>query len=508
MRKRPKITEKKYNQWASGLKKWISESVSPFADDTPAKRAQRKRKAKNNLLFFCKCYLPHYFNSPFGEFHNEWADFTKIKDEAAFIAAPREHGKSTFFTFAAPIHAIVFELKHFIPIISDTNDQAQGFTLPIRSELEENPRIIHDFGKLRGDIWKTHDFTTSTGIRVLARGKGEKIRGKKNRQYRPDLVIVDDFENDENVENPRQVKKGLNWLKKAVIGSMGKKFAFIMIGNIFHPKSVLAQFMAETDENNQPLYKSKIYDCWVDYGKITQRPLWPGNWSIARLLKKTKQMGMIAFNAEMRNLADDGSSPFNAKDFKFYRREGLPPDLAIASFVDPSPTHKNNNDYKAVVTVGINKINMEMVCLHAWIRTAGIPEMFDEAYRQHEEYGGMVGIEENMLHDFLHESIQNYAKEKGAWLPWQPVDHRTNKQGRIISTLQYLIQYGKLRFCRHHSDQDLLVEQLIYILNKNVNDDGPDALEGAVRLLQEQGINNCEYSSLRKRRFKKKRGCF
>jgi len=67
------------------------------------------------------------------------------------------------------------------------------------------------------------------------------------------------------------------------------------------------------------------------------------------------------------------------------------------------------------------------------------------------------------------------------------VKHLTNKEGRIVGTLSYLVEHGKIVFEKGHSDQDLLVEQLIYILNKNINDDGPDALEGAVNMLQGGG---------------------
>lgn len=113
--------------------------------------------------------------------------------------------------------------------------------------------------------------------------------------------------------------------------------------------------------------------------------------------------------------------------------------------------------------------------------------MFAASYRQHDEYPGAVGIEDNMLEDFLHEAIINYAKQVKRYLPWQPVHHDTNKEARIVGTLSYLVEYGKLRFIKNHSDQDTLVEQLIYILNKNVHDDGPDALEGAVHMLQAGG---------------------
>lgn len=509
MRKRPQITEARYDKWADDLKRWITDSVSPFENDSPGLQKERIKLAKHGLLHFCEIYLPHYFPLPFGELHYEWEEFTEIRDEAAFLAAPREHGKSTFFSFAVPLRNICLQLRMFQMIISDTNDQATGFSLPIRLELEENPRLKHDFGDLRGSIWKSNDFTTSNGVRVLARGKGEKVRGLKNRQYRPDFAVVDDFENDENVENPRLIRKGKTWLKRAVIGSMGAGYTFLMVGNLFHPKSVLSQFIAEKDETGALLYRSKIYRAWVNHGKPNQHPLWPEAWPPERLEKKRRQMGSVDFNAEMINLTGEEGSPFPENNFRYYEQENLIRNLITATFCDPSAKNGESNDYKAVITVGLERNAMQMYVLRAWVRRTGIAEMFDEIYRQQEKYHSMVGIEENMLKDFLHESIENYARESGKWLPWMPVHHRTNKIGRIISTLQYLISYGKLQFCRGDSDQDRVVEQLIYLLNKNVNDDGADALEGAVRLLQEQGGGGAvQYRRVSRRRFGNRRGAF
>lgn len=489
MRKRPEITENRFDLWADQLKGWIEESVSPFENDTPEKQQERRERGRTDLLFFCKTYLPHYFTSDFGDFHQEWEELTELKDEAAFVAAPREHAKSTFFTFAVPIRNIVYALRWFQFIISDTNDQATGFTLPIRLELEENPRIRNDFGDLTGKPWKKNDFTTANGVRTLARGRGEKVRGLKNRQHRPDFAVVDDFENDENVENPKLVEAGMRWLKRAVIGSMGAGYLFLMVGNLFHPKSVLSQFIAAKDEDGTPLYISRVYRAWIDYGKAGQRPLWPASWPPERLEGKRRSMGTVDFNAEMMNLTGAENSPFPEEWFVYYEPEDLAGlELQTASFTDVSGRSGEANDFKATITVGLNRKTMIFYCLHAWIRHASPTEMFAAAYRQHDEYGGPMGIEENMFQDFLHEAIQNYARDVGRYLPWRPVLHSTNKEARIIGTLSYLVEYGKLRFRKHHSDQDRLVEQLIYLLNKNVNDDGPDALEGAVSLLQGGGI--------------------
>lgn len=508
MKKRPKITEYKFDQWADDLRLWIQESVSPFEDDSPEKQKERISRARWDKLFFMQTYLPHYFFGEFAEFHEDWASLGDLKDAGVLVAAPREHAKSTFFTFGDLLHDICFELRRFIIIISDTNNQATGFTLPIRLELEDNPRIKHDFGLLRGSTWSKNDYTTANGVRVLARGRGEKLRGLKNRQYRPDKAVVDDFENDTNVRNATLVKEGMEWLRKAVMGSLGAGYLFLMVGNLFHPKSVLAQLMAEKDEEGQPLYISRIYRAILDEGTPDERPLWPAVWSLERLRAKRRLMGSVAFNAEMLNLTGAADSPFRETWFKYFSRIEIElPAMIVATFVDPSAKNGEANDYKAIVTVGLEREKMVFRCLHAWIRRASPGEMFAAAYRQFDVYGGIVGIEENMLEDFLHEAIANYAKEVGRYLPWKGIKHTTQKEARIIGTLSYLVEHGKLLFERGHSDQDLLVEQLIYILNANVHDDGPDALEGAVSLLQ-GAATAVDYESLRNRRFSEVRGAW
>ncbi len=510
MRKRPEITESRFDLWAERIKLWIRESVSPFEDDESlAEKARRIDRARQDRLYFMKTYIPHYFHADFGDFHEEWAGLADLKDECAFVAAPREHAKSTLFTFGIPLHDICFGLRRFIMIISDTNNQATGFTLPIRLELEDNVRIRYDFGDLSGSTWKKNDFTTGNSIRVLARGRGEKVRGLKNRQYRPDKAIVDDFENDRNVQNPRLVKNGKDWLLKAVIGSLGAGFCFIMVGNLFHPKSVLAQFMGDRDAEGNPLYISKTYQAIIDEGAPGARPLWPAVWPLERLRKKQRSMGSVAFNAEMMNLTGAEESPFRDSWFRYYDRADISatlPKLQVATFVDPSAKSGEANDCKAIVTVGLEREKMLFRVLHAWIRHATPAEMFAAAYRQVEAFGGRIGIEENMLEDFLHEAIHSYARETGRYLPWEPMRHSRNKEARIIGTLSFLVEQGKLLFDRGHSDQALLIEQLVYILNGNVNDDGPDALEGAVSMLQGATGKPMEYESLSKRVFNPGRG--
>jgi len=482
MRKKPKLTEGQFDRYAENLRLWIRESVSPFADDTPEKQAERKARARADLLYFCKTYLPHYFYLDFEDFHQEWAELADVRDVPVGVAAPREHAKSTFFTFGVPLQDIAFELRHFIMIISDTNDQAKGFTLPIKIELEENPRIIYDFGPQQGRTWRDNDFTVANGVRVLARGRGEKVRGLKNRQYRPDRAVIDDFENDQNVKNPRLVKDGLDWILQAVLGSMADGFSLLMVGNLFAPRSVLSQIINAKDEEGKDLYVSRKYDCYRENGS----PLWAALWPEERLEKRRRQMGTVRFNREMRNRVGAEESPIKEEWILYVPRIEIliPGQWLTQAFLDPSGKSGETNDFKAIVCVGreLGKDTIEV--LHAWIRHATINSMWEAAWQICGEYHCSLGDELNMYQDFLIDSYLNYAKKVKTWIYLRHVTHATDKIARIINRIAPLAEFGKLRFQKGHSDQELLIEQLIYIKDENVNDDGPDALEGAVGMMQ------------------------
>lgn len=485
MRKRQNLTEGQFDRQVDDLKKWIRESVSPFENDTLEKQAERKERGQSDLLYFFATYLPHYFSCAFGECHPEWQEITELQDQFALVGAPREFAKSTFFTLGNPVHKIVYGLKRFIWPCSDTHEQAAAFSLQIKLELEENPRLKHDFGVMKTKVWSDDEFETANGCKVLARGRGDKVRGIRYRQHRPDMAIFDDMENDETVENPRTTKKIINWIRGAVLGSLGKGYSAIMVGNLFHPLSAISRLISELDdETGIPRYVSKVYDAILDEGLPTERSLWEANWPMARLQKKRHDVGTFTFNKEYRNKVGTEDTPFPDEQATFYERiEVVNRKLIFCTAIDPSATATSSSDYRAVVTYGFDPNDMLFPCMHAWIKRKSINDMLAAAYQQNDQYPGVVAIEDNMLKDFLHAAIQSYAKQVGRFLPWVPVQHSSNKIARIVGTCSYLWEHGRMLFEKGHSDQNLLREQFVYIYNPSINDDGPDAGETAISTL-------------------------
>ena len=72
----------------------------------------------------------------------------------------------------------------------------------IQAELEHNQRIIADFGKQQGNAsWQDGEFKAANGVKFLACGRGQSPRGLRDREARPDYIVIDDLDDDELCRN-------------------------------------------------------------------------------------------------------------------------------------------------------------------------------------------------------------------------------------------------------------------------------------------------------------------
>jgi predicted phage terminase large subunit-like protein len=488
----------------SAVRARMKAEAKPFEDTSPEARAERIRRSKEDDFYFFNTYLPHYFTTEAAEFHEEIIELSKVEDEPVVIAAPREHAKSTLCTCGVPMADICLERKHFIIIISDTEDLAADFNVFIQLELEENERILADFGNLKGYKWEAKDFTTRNGIRVKARGRGQRLRGIRNRQYRPDRVIVDDFENDKNVKNPKLIKEAVDWILTAVLGSLAQGYSLMIIGTVLAKKSVLTWFLNAKDEDDQPLYINRIYKAIKDDGS----PLWPAKWPLERLLKKKRQIGTINFNKEFQNDPRDEEGLFREEWFHYYRPEEIAgKHLAIYDAGDPSVGKNESADYRAFVKVG-RALDGIVYVLNADIKKRSVDSFVTTSYlRQSEQPALVFGLETSGFQAVLMVLFKIEAEKRGLYLPIKEIDQTINKEVRI-ARLSPLVERGLIRFQKGHSDQDLLIEQLIYFPSTTVNDDGPDALEMAEKLAESYAGGPIEYETVSKRVFAEARGAY
>lgn len=488
-----------------------------------------------DMEFFGRAYFPHYFSKPSPEFHREldaiWqqgvlkgrypltaADtkmISRLPGTRRAVAAPRGHAKSTNLTFKGTMHSTLYGYKHYPIIISDSSEQAGGFLDNIRVEFEENTAILEDFGVLAGSVWRSNVLLTKTNIKIEAIGSGKKIRGRKHRNWRPDLIILDDVENDENVRTPEQRKKLKDWFDKAVSKCGDDYTDIIYIGTLLHYDSLLAKTLTN------PAYRSIKYkaviqfsqadDLWQQWETIFTdlsnddresealaffqahkeamlegtQVLWEEKLSYYDLMVMRVSEGEASFNSEEQN------EPINPDDclfmeewFDYYNEAEVnfgDPAFDFFGFIDPSLGKTKRSDFSAIVTLAKHKgsgymyvvdadierrhpdrIIADVLAKERWLRAS-----FGHGYRK-------LGAETNQFQWFLKEELAKASAKAGLYLPIEEVQQTSDKVMRI-QTLQPDVKNKYIKFNRRHKR---LLEQLTQF-PMGAHDDGPDALEGA-----------------------------
>lgn len=513
-----KMTKKEFRQRADGILMHLNMEVLPFVDEGEEQQANRRRRAEADPLYFCRLYLPHYFNYPPAAFHREMIHLLEERPETAakagakkgrvkggavrpvVVAAPREFAKTTVCTFGYVLHQICFGKRHFIIIGSDTEDLASDITGYVFLELLYNDRLRQDFGELVKGMKAVDDFVTTNGVRVKARGRGQRLRGLKHRQWRPDLVILDDLENDLNVRNPEIVQQILEWITAAVYPAMEANGTLFIVGTILRRRSAL-EVMLTSEEEPYCHFTRRIYRAITPEG----RSLWEAKHPLARLLRQKQLMGTAAFNCEKMNEPVHESGIFRQEWIHYYHPDSLKDkDLRTAVFFDPSLESGATADYKAVLTVGLAPQEMVFYVLDAFIQKTTLEKALHTICCRFQQYQPqIIGVEDNFFQRLLLREFSRLGQEMGLALPIKGVTQRVAKEARI-SSLSPLLERARIRFIRGHSDQEVLVEQLLYFPSRTIHDDGPDALEGAIRLLQTFMQGPVAYQSAQTRRFEGK----
>ena len=492
----------------------------------------RKRLAAIDLEFFGRAYFPHYFVRSSPEFHRDldkiWTDgvlkrknplkekrkISRMDGSRRVVAAPRGHAKSTTLTFKGTLHSVLYEYKHYPIILSDSSDQAEGFLDSIRSELEENEMIIEDFGHLEGRVWKSNVLLTKTNIKVEAIGSGKKIRGRKHKNWRPDLIVLDDIENDENVRTIEQRNKLSNWFKKAVSRAGDSYTDIIYIGTLLHYDSLLAntlknpsyraiKYKAVLSWSSSPLWDEweKIYT-YLDNEQHEADALAFYKEHEAEMLKGTEVLwkeknsyydlmvikitdGDASFNSELQNEPiNPDDCLFNEEWFDYYNEHEVDfsnRDFDLYGAVDPSLGKSKKSDYSAIITLAKHRKTGYMYVIDADIERRHpdriTKDILEKEVWLRKTYGRgylKFGCETVQFQWFLKEEIAKASAAAGLHLPIEEIQSTGDKTLRVES-MQPDIKNKYIKFNQRHK---LLLEQLKQF-PMGSHDDGPDALEMA-----------------------------
>lgn len=430
----------------------------------PAKSMHSKRRqlASKSLLAFAVAYgkknvpLVHIC-----DFHKELCrelDRALLPRQRFVGAFPREHGKTTIGTALMIAYAAATGMKKHIIIIGANQTEAE-MKLDMVMSVFSWPEMQEDFGseitpmiderKNRDVRNRTYEVVLQNGCLLLAKEGRAKLRGRNFRNQRPDLVVLDDPEDDDNVDSEEWRRKFMRWVNKTILNGIDSNLgSLVWMGTILHKDSPLSQVLNPRGEEKKSAHWRRLtYRAIPDEEDLDEqglpKVLWPGRWSYQKLLDKEAEIGRAAFRSEyMNDPRDPDAQLWKEEDWIFYDpshivqidgRWGVLQDGVrvfkkfdrIAMAVDPATGLGRRHDYTSITVKGRVQGSRKTYMLHQARMKVTVSGMIKEMQRLRNHWAPDVMTLENVNQDAMRQAVV----ESG--LPVKSVKPTNAKKERI-----------------------------------------------------------------------------
>lgn len=433
-------------------------------------------------------------------FHREiWTACGSEHPQVARVA-PRGHAKSTAGTHCYGLTESLFRACDNIVIVSNTEDQASLFLKGMAAECSDNTELRTDFEIV--EFEKDNDtelivvFSDGYKFRVTAYGSEQQLRGTIWNGKRPNLILLDDFENPEQMQEEKRRNKIKDVLLNDIIPAGSDDCRFRAFGTILHDASALNGL---TKDNT---WDSKIYRAHAGFDDFSN-PLWPEKWPVLKLYQRRQtyinQGKPEGYSQEYLNDPTPPEIAYFHPDW--YQKMG--PEkveyhqkrlLRYYAAMDLAVSTKNTADYSVIVVVGVDDLGYLYVVdvrRGRWDSLGIINEIFDVHDTYNPELFGMEkGVIEKSILPFLNQQQLERAQKGKSYVNIHPMPAEGDKPKRARS-----IQ-GKMKARHVYFDMEAawwapFAEELRRF-PRGTHDDQVDALAYIGLMLAEQIPANTE----------------
>ena len=420
--------------------------------------------------------FPHRHTIETPRFHGDiirtWHDVS-LPFRRILTMAFREAGKSTLAEEVFIIRAWM-GLFHNGIILGSTEKRACEKLRAIKYELDSNElgtQLYGDQGGKTASVWNEAEVILANGVRIIAAGRGQSLRGTKHLHYRPDFCLFDDIEDEEHVSTPEARAETYDWFRNVVMPALDRDALVRMIATPLDRDSLPMKL-------KPPDWLVQVFP--VEYiDRAGERcPTWPAHKSLAwidgRKAEEAKQGNLAGYMREYMCVAEDPERKvFKAAMFKVEPR--VRTWQPVWAFYDPARSVRASS-----ATTGWAVWSWIGRRLIVW--DAGADMLLPDAIVAHifevaEKWAPVaIGVEEDGLNEFLKQPIRHEQLRRGILVPVVPMRAPRNKLGFIEALQPYFVS-GEATFAK------LLPELVGQFLNFPTGRiDAPNALAYAPRM--------------------------
>lgn len=405
---------------------------------------------------FVREYLVDRFDAPVksADCHVEWWDMCCSPSRQVAIAAPRNHAKSTTITHAYVVASVLFGFRDFVLIVSGTEWQSIQFLGDIKMELMENELLQRDFGPisfLKDSETEIVVQCDSGSFKIVAKGAEQKIRGLKWRNKRPNLIVGDDMEDDEQVMNKDRRLKFSKWVMNALIPSGSTECLIRVVGTVLHMDSFLEGLL------NSEVWTSKRFEAHNDDFSVV---LWPERWPKEALQKVRAEFvekgNLEGYNQEFRNMPVSDETAFFKQDWLLKMTDedrGYFRSRSLRRFVvstDIAVTPEEYGDFAVFGVFGVDP-DQRFHLLHVIRERMDSYSVVETLFNLHDEWKPDLFLtERGVIEKVLGPLLKMEMIKRGKFLHFETVT-RTQKKRQEAKAVQRLLRAGGMKFDKETS---------------------------------------------------------
>lgn len=364
-------------RWSPEWHRRLRQVIARLADEPPAVAAEvRRTLGRDDPIAFAILYLERHLISQetggvsFSEVHYAWAERAlgwrtppagPMTDRHADIA-PRSTGKTTFWFLILILWAAANDVVRFVAAFADTSSQAEGHLSTLRTELDTNVLLRHDFPDLCAPARRRTGATvadrqgmlhTASGFTFAAKGIDSASLGLKDEERRPEVLVLDDCEPDEASYSAYLAEKRLGTIVDTIL-ALNVYARVQLVGTVTMPGSITHQLVkaAQGVEVAAWIAEERIqahhHRAIITNDDGTERSVWPEKWPLG-WLQSRRTTREYAKNYDNDPLARAGVY-WVREDIRHGDLEGVTRTLLA---IDPIVTeNRKTSDFAGLAVVG------------------------------------------------------------------------------------------------------------------------------------------------------------
>lgn len=475
------------------------------------------------LLDWGRRMLPAYFRHAPSRMHQWMSDqfeqMDRRRGRRVNVLGPRGGAKSTVGTLCYVLRGAVEQRESYIWIVSDTVGQARTHLAHVRAELEDNPLLVASYPRAvgRGPRWRSGALQLRNGCVIEAYGTGQRLRGRRRREHRPSLIVCDDLQNDGHMASAGQRQASRDWFHGALLKAGNARTNVLNLATALH-RDALAMQLHQAPGWTSGLFRAierwpENLDLWAQWeqlyvdGSAVDAPaaarafyeanrdamlagaelLWPEHEDLYALMRMRAEEGRTTFEREKQNSPIDPERcewPQEYFGSEIWFRH-WPRELALRVVaLDPSKgSDSRHGDYSAFVLLGVDAAGVLYV--EADLARRPTPDMVETGVTICQRFQPMAfGVEANQFQELLGGEFADAFARRGLAMATTQLIHNYVSKAVRIRRLGPLLAQRRIKFHSATPATRLLVDQL-RDFPLGAHDDGPDALEMALRLAEE-----------------------